>query len=314
MRQPCVQCGQPLELSEANTTSLEAPPVVTEPRMAVSSADLKAFDGPQQCSRCGTKFRGEWDRYQGESGLLCHRCANFAGINGNSSNASKPQPLTSASHASEQPRVLYPPPEPEPHEPSFSEKFEAFRETQQFRIGLYVAAFGVIGLALFYSFFPPATPSSNHHAPNEATGSQANEHIGLGLMGDPHDLSQGQHKAIALTVRLTQFILLCLLYSITLWLILRDYGMPGSTWWAGAINIGIVSVVLAGPVLLAHMAALILFFAPLIAFVLGLYIVHEVYDLGFGRLMTFVFFSILVSYLMKPAGQIIYGVMGALLF
>jgi len=294
-------CGESFAISASNTISLDTPAPSNRPLHAISEGEM-AFGGPRTCARCGRPFRGDWDRYQSAKGLICHVCANLTGA--------PPGPAPTEAPVEPPPTPLVAPPSYrailEEHKPeeeeddkelSFSDRFDAFKETRQFRVGLYLAAFSVIGIAIYYSVFHDFTPEP---VPESATTGETVEHgrMGLALFGPPEELTKTEGTALAIIVISLKFVfaLLPRFLAILLTLVFAK-GMPGSTWWAGVIHITIVAV----------FTSLISCYIIMVGGILAVYVLYEIYDLRLGDIVIYVILNILLSLLMAPLAALVYG-------
>ncbi|MCC6155638.1 MAG: hypothetical protein IT367_17845 [Candidatus Hydrogenedentes bacterium] len=86
MTAPCPKCGQPLTVSQENskpiTRESEVPQVTpaafpTSLGPGIQYTPLQTVSLKNNCARCGREFRGDWDRHQSTSGLVCNICWNL---------------------------------------------------------------------------------------------------------------------------------------------------------------------------------------------------------------------------------------------
>ncbi len=309
--QRCQACGKTFKATEDSCTPVEdAPGAPPDTGPASRSAeDSRTLQGRRQCARCGREFRGEWDRYTTDAGvMICHLCANLAGVY-------KPQvtPTVTLPEQAEpigQDSLAEPFQRPSQPVPStFSDRFAEFRETRAFRAGLYVAAFAVMGAGLYYALFPPEEVPTETARPAESEATADEEHAGrtgVGLLGPPEELTEGQHALIAYIV-IGIAVLLKWVPCFAALLLIHVWGndMPGSSWWAAAIHIGIVSVIMAA---LGHFFS---FF--MVGWILALAIAGWVYGLRFGEVIQLVALLIVLHLLMVPVGYLVHGGLGLLL-
>lgn len=89
MKTTCPVCGKPLSVTWQNSRSLdsEAPTSSIPVSDEAARNDASLFGhaqsgttpraGKHHCDRCGREFRGDWDRHQTGSGMLCNICVNL---------------------------------------------------------------------------------------------------------------------------------------------------------------------------------------------------------------------------------------------
>jgi len=306
MKRRCAQCGETFEVTEENTVALEMPQRGSyKPFAAKSTDDLKGVEGPQRCARCGKPFRGDWDRYSSPAGLVCHICANLAGAEPDRPTPVVPPPVRTPTLKAQEER-----PEPQIGEGTLLDQFGEFRQTQTFRIGLYVAAFSVIVVAIFYSFFytfpEPGASTGDQRTTEEQTK------VGLALWGPPEELTKNQHIAVAVLVVAVSFVLRlvpCFLALLVthLW----SGGLPGSTWWAGTLHMALMSLF---PVFIPAFLSFVPIIGWLVGWLVALYILHEAYNFSLADLFKFVMLTMVFSLLIAPLRALVFGVLGALLF
>jgi len=289
----CGHCGRAFQVSEANTVSLDGPtPSRFETFAARSTADEKDLEGAQHCARCKKKFRGEWDRYSSSIGIVCHVCANLAGSEAVGPDAPRPTPLAPPPMP---PKIEAPAPEPEVRKGTLLDQFDEFKETPAFRIGLYVAAFSVIGVGFYYSFFhtfpEPGARSAATETAEEPGGGW------LSLLGPPEELTKDQHIGIAMLVWGLGLVfgLIPRFLAIYVTLAMAD-GLPGSTWWLASIHVGIMALI----------TALIDRFIC-VGFLIAWYVLYNIYDLRFGDLVKFVVLNVVFRIMIVPVQMAIYG-------
>lgn len=301
-------CGETFVVSPANTVMLDPPePIAFRPLDAISTADAKHLGGAQHCVRCGRPFRGEWDRYSSAQGAVCHVCANLMGLQDQDREPVYATPAVPAPERAPPFRLeeREPEREPRPSQGSLGDRFEEFKGTRQFRVLLYGAAFSVIAIAIFYSFFYTWPEDAGPmRVPGAEDQGEPRGRVGLALLGPPAELTEGQHHAIAILVFVVRIVLAFLPRFLAIYITMHMAGdMPGSTWWAAALHIGVVSIITGA------ISAYIIFVGGLVA----LYVLYEMYDLRLGDLVTFVVLNTVFGFLMIPVAHLVYGGLGLLL-
>lgn len=302
-RKQCHMCGETFVVSDANSVSLDAPPTISrKPLEAISPLDGGKHGGPQECARCGRPFRGEWDRYYAAQGMVCHVCAHLVGPGKANENMPQATPIVPPRVTVPPSRIEQHPPESEaqPAEQSWMDRFEEFKKTQTFRVGLYASAFSVIAIGIFYSFFytwpddsvPAAGTTATETAPEEGGA------MGLALLAPPDKLTEGQHEGIRILVWVIRVMLHFLPRFLAILITLHMAGgLPGSGWFAASLHMAVVAII----------TALISTYVIFVGFLLALYVLYEIYDLGFGDLIKFLFLNAAFSFIMIPLAQLVYG-------
>lgn len=75
----CPNCKAELTIAEENTVALEPKEPVQEyePFAAKTEQEQERREGGvERCERCNAAIRGDWDRYETDAGVWCHRCVN----------------------------------------------------------------------------------------------------------------------------------------------------------------------------------------------------------------------------------------------
>ena len=312
MRRRCGQCGEAFVIGPENTVALETPARQPVAEFAArSNADAKAFPGPHQCARCGKPFKGEWDRYSTSKGVVCHICASLVAQETGPGQKERPTPLAPPPPLAAGIRIEPAQPPPQTGEETYWDRFEKFRETKAFRAGLYAAAFSVIAIAIYYSFFYtfPELEKGRHPEDVSETGkaetASGRTRLGLGLLGPPEELTESQHGGIRLLERIVEMILRLLTFYLAILLTERwsGGGPPGSTWYLGALYIGLVSVL-----------CVLLGFIPFIGWAISLYVVYKACSFNLWDFCTFVLLRIAFSFLMIPIRALLFGAVSLVLF
>ncbi|HIJ66367.1 MAG TPA: hypothetical protein HPP77_10500 [Candidatus Hydrogenedentes bacterium] len=283
MTTTCPNCGAVLTVSEENVEPIdEARPVV----LPEDNTEYEAVREPSlhgdRCSRCGKKFRGEWDQYRASSGLVCHVCANLAG--GLAPELDEAAPL--APGPSVTPLAsLAPPRGPEPERP-FVERHERVIK----RLVL-VAGLAVIAFALFYPLFAPYIESKPADVEDARAPAAELPYAATVLV-----------YALTLTFRFgAEF---AALYLILAW----SKKLPDETFGKNVLAVGIVALGLWALGLWPMFVPVCI--VSLTAGVLRLWIVWSVYDLGIGELVFYMVARGLVGLVAGLVHQFIGGVIG----
>ncbi len=90
----CSKCHSVLDVTSENTQPFASSPVRQAAPVAVAPQSLNpavegfiSNDSPPRvaggaCARCGKPFRGEWDRYETDIGVICHICSRLSSPEG----------------------------------------------------------------------------------------------------------------------------------------------------------------------------------------------------------------------------------------
>jgi DNA-directed RNA polymerase subunit RPC12/RpoP len=169
----CAECGAVVTVSYRNTRPLEdeilAPPRKAEGddpdlREPVSEPVPAEHQGPG-CARCGQQFRGDWDRYQRDEGVVCHRCANRTDDVAPDPAALFERPPTIS--INDLPFELPEEKAPAPEVPTFAKG-----HPELFRAALWTAAILIMGLAFIMSWMPEQELTFEEMKQIEADASQ----------------------------------------------------------------------------------------------------------------------------------------------
>lgn len=330
----CIECGCEMVVTEHNTAPASTRELPETDRgyagpdsgaydwqryAAETPSDRERLHGPKQCSSCGAAFRGAWDRYEGPQGPVCHRCANRV-----QAQAEQPVP-NSAPTPFHAPDPEAPPPEPEPDievkpwdpaddDRTWGEKLTDFMDGPGPKRVLLGLAMGVVALGVYYTLIAPpeAAAPRPQTAETDAREDGGRTKMGLGLLGPPEELTEGQHIAIRAIVLAVQNLLAFLPFFCALLLTLStSFGLPGSTTWAGVLHVGASS-------LLCAFVGFITAFVPLIGGIFYLvftcvFLLH-VYDFGYLNLLKFLILKAILSFAVTPLAALIYGGLAMVLF
>jgi hypothetical protein len=127
-------------------------------------AEPEEIEAEGNCARCGRPFRGAWDQFETETGVICYICSNQA-------TEGAPERIK---RAEEQKRQA-----PPPKRASDGDHFEAHGppkfwlfdpESRGFRIMLWVLALGTVGIAVFLPFFEPAIEPTSSSSTGAGVG------------------------------------------------------------------------------------------------------------------------------------------------
>ena len=170
------------QVPKESDTSFSA--VSGEPAQAAAVAETD----DNHCSRCGTEFRGDWDRHSTIMGDICNICANryaedTLGTIGNPTESARTLASTAYGDDEEDPFRAMPRPEDNssPRGPWFMEQYPV-----ESRIVLSVLAAGVVILAIWASFQePPSVDESDAPAAIEQREA-ARESLEERLQGIPN--------------------------------------------------------------------------------------------------------------------------------
>jgi hypothetical protein len=310
MTATCEHCRQPLEITVDNTEPYAAPaPEQAEP------LEFERRPGPMDpdhCSRCGAPYRGDWDKYMTPSGRVCHICANQAKEGETGTLASQsigdrgfgpsgpPAPIVD---------LFEPEPEAEPTPVTFMDRFEEFKESRQFRIGLWVGALGIIGLALLVTF------TDFGAIPERGSGSTPVEET-TNAEDIAENLTKGGQVSVWLTVKAITLFFWLAPHFLALLVALKAGGqLPGNRWWITGVHVLIASVILGVLVAVTSgvMGAFFGIFGIAIAYAMAMTMLYFFYDLRFQGLMTYVGVS-MVAHLAAGFGTYLaFGTLGLLL-
>lgn len=280
----CARCGTHFRVSSKNVTR-------TEVRLAPTNAGGEGAPVRKDvCARCGRGFRGAWDRYETPAGVYCHICANHADTDIRSAIGAiqKGEQVQEAAQSAEPADVG-----PE----TFSDRFARFRETREFRIGLWVAALSVIFFAIYFSM----TEAGN--LPDDQTITTA------AAEASQRPISPVMVYVVAILKVAFGF----LSFVVALYITLAQVGrLPHDGFLRNLAHVCISGLILFG------VSSLISFsigaFIPLAGMGLSVallcYIFFHVYDFGLSDLVTFWLIRIVVNIMMWGIKMMVFGTMG----
>ncbi len=301
----CSGCGRALAVTEANTVKAGTP----KNRAAVRPPQNDVLGGGEpRCARCGRLLRGDWDRYTTDEGYVCHICANIAAAEYSASPAIPPPEMTAASTAliAERP-------------PRFQEEMEAndadagwfdrFKETRYFKVGLLTSAWATIVLVVILTITESRQPLPERAPPEQAR-------VGLGLLGPAATMTSAQEATVGRVIQVMQVFFLYAACFAALYLTLAISGrLPCDTLWRNVLHVGIVALIMRIMQMFIPLAVgLILPMGGLLALVLVIYLLYEVYSLSFSDFVLFFLFSWLFGILFTALGKMALGGLALLLF
>ncbi|MDQ1257269.1 MAG: hypothetical protein QG656_1872 [Candidatus Hydrogenedentes bacterium] len=328
-RARCPACYQIIVISEENTAD-PAGPGAPPPRpqkydwAAETPSDREGVGGQQNCLSCGRKFRGPWDRYTTAEGMICHICANSADKVFNP-DVPKPEPEVAppptftALRKKEEPAV-----QTEPQKRTLLDQFDDLKESSGFRVALYLAAFSVMGIGLFYTVIAPEPAPRPHPQSLQETGTDStvpSDKIGLGLFGPPQELTKDAHVAIAYLFFALEFLFAWLEFAAALMILLAITNrLPHYSFLRNVLHVALVSFVAFSVLLAAYLGIMALLggipLAPQLVMALCgitvLLTVFSVYDLELWHLFLLPLCASCVPLLFYPVRLGVYGLLGLL--
>ncbi|MBI4557695.1 MAG: hypothetical protein HY706_08935 [Candidatus Hydrogenedentes bacterium] len=284
----CARCGQPLQVTEANTTPVTVSHGVTPAAESTAESEIpQPTRNPNQCARCGRAFRGTWDRHQIENGVLCHVCANLTGATDVRPFDQSPAPAPNEAEVTE---LSW-------HDESRSGLGGIYDRLTDFmhehaRTALLIAGCSVILITLFFVFASPDYISLEEES----------------IAGDQDVAEQDLQDERLMTInRLSLWIVLPtrLLFGIAsavtiLYLVLSwSNKLPNETFGKNLLGLSLVAMAVAG-----------LSFVPCVGGVLGLLLVWHLYDLKWVEVVTLIIVGMLVKPLIWALQMLLLGAIG----
>jgi len=305
MESVCGKCGLNIKVTRDNTRPLDDD---------VSPGQTVKKPSVEQCARCGRAFRGDWDKKATNQGVLCHICANQSeelSTTETAAAAAITVPGPAAPDAQKLDVIDHDADQAGEEKPSFTKRFEDFRETRAFRTGLWVAAISVIVLAVLATFIDSAPTPGGMEAQTEIRSAG-----GLGMFGPPKAWS-GSQKA---GVRVVMFILEAVFMfaptfaALFIALVFADR-LPGYHWLTSAVHVGFVSL---GVGFVLYLVSFVIgtflgIIGTALAYLVAMFFIWVVYDPGFSTILTFAGLRMVFGFLVGPLRLLAYGALGLLL-
>jgi hypothetical protein len=305
MESSCPACKADVLFAESNTVPAED--VDAAGQSGPAGAATSGFEIPQEeqprhghsdadhCSRCGRKFRGEWDQHESPQGPICNVCANLASQEGPGTPTTegmvKPVQslaLDSGSAEGEGPPIGR-------HRPGDTgetvRKGLAERYPDQVKTAVWIGVALVFFAAIYYSFISPESanvqPEATPERVQEMEEAAARIPAAVLFFGNMFFTFLGMAGTLYLTLQMTN-------------------RLPHESLSANAVHVALMGAAL---MVIGTLTSFVPFVGWIIGLVIVLYILWDRYDFDLYAFVMWFVCGVLVGILVWGARVVVFGLL-----